>query len=89
MVLKIVFYSCIFLVAYIYAGYPLLVSLLARKKELNVEKAIELPMVSILIPAFNEEKSIGATIRNKIDLDYPRDKMELIVVSDGSSDQTD
>ena len=89
MLLKTIFFASIILVAYIYVGYPLFVYLMARKKDLIVEKESELPVVSILISAFNEEKSIEATIRNKIALDYPRDKIEVLVVSDGSTDRTD
>lgn len=47
------------------------------------------PRVSILIAAFNEEKDISATVQNKIDLNYPKDKLEVIVVSDESTDKTD
>lgn len=87
--MKLIFFSSLFLVVYIYVGYPLLVRLLAKKKSLVIKKAAELPKVSILIPAFNEEKIIEATIRNKIALEYPRDKLEVLVVSDGSTDHTD
>jgi cellulose synthase/poly-beta-1,6-N-acetylglucosamine synthase-like glycosyltransferase len=54
-----------------------------------VYKEDYLPMVSILIAAYNEEKHIADTLINKIDLDYPKDKLEIIVVSDESEDQTD
>jgi cellulose synthase/poly-beta-1,6-N-acetylglucosamine synthase-like glycosyltransferase len=47
------------------------------------------PSVTILIAAYNEEASIEATIRNKLALDYPQDKLEIIVISDCSSDGTD
>lgn len=48
----------------------------------------ELPMVSIVIPAFNEEKCIEESIRSIFILDYPKDKFELLVVNDGSTDNT-
>jgi cellulose synthase/poly-beta-1,6-N-acetylglucosamine synthase-like glycosyltransferase len=47
------------------------------------------PSVSILIAAYNEEKSIYKTVMNKLDLDYPKDKLEIVVISDCSSDRTD
>ena len=86
--IKIIFFTSLCLVFYIYVGYPLVVKLLSKKKSLTVKNAVELPTVSVLIPAYNEEKHIEATIRNKIALEYPRDKIEVIVVSDGSTDST-
>ena len=53
------------------------------KKE-NVE-----PAVTILIAAYNEEDAISPTIANKLALDYPREKIEILVISDGSTDNTD
>lgn len=47
------------------------------------------PFVSILIPAYNEEDVIENTIINKLESDYPKNKLEIIVISDGSSDKTD
>lgn len=47
-----------------------------------------LPSVSILIPALNEEKVIGNTIENILKCDYPRDKMEIIIIASGSTDRT-
>jgi len=47
------------------------------------------PMVTIVIAAYNEEESIGATIENKLALDYSREKLEVLVISDGSIDRTD
>ncbi len=48
----------------------------------------ELPSVSIVIPAYNEEDRIGGVIENVLSIDYPRDRLEVIVVDDGSSDKT-
>lgn len=48
-----------------------------------------LPHVSILIAAYNEEKDIVATLNNKLQQKYPRDKLEILVVSDESTDETD
>jgi len=47
-----------------------------------------LPTVSVIIPAFNSEKTIGQTLESLANLDYPRDKLEIIVVDDASSDKT-
>lgn len=48
----------------------------------------ELPAVSIVIPAFNEEKYLDAKLNNIRGLDYPREKLQVIIVSDGSTDRT-
>ena len=48
----------------------------------------ELPKVSIVIPAWNEEKGIAGTIQSAINLDYPKNKLEIIVIDDGSKDNT-
>jgi len=74
---------------YVYAGYPLVAVLLGRIMNRPVRKGAYEPVVTIVIAAFNEEESIGATIENKLEQDYPQDKLELIVVSDGSTDRTD
>ena len=47
-----------------------------------------LPSVAIVVPSYNEERGIAATLRSLIALDYPKDKLEIIVVDDGSTDQT-
>ncbi|RIB35630.1 MAG: hypothetical protein BXU00_00825 [Candidatus Nanoclepta minutus] len=55
------------------------------KKKKNMR---DLPKVSIIVPAYNEEKNIENTIKSLLSLDYPRDKLEIIVVDDGSKDRT-
>jgi cellulose synthase/poly-beta-1,6-N-acetylglucosamine synthase-like glycosyltransferase len=87
--MELVFWSSLALVVYIYLGYPLLIKFLAASRMAIRKDASEFPLVSILIAAFNEEACIEATLQNKIALDYPRDKLEIIVVSDESEDGTD
>lgn len=84
------FWLSLFLILYIYIGYPLVIKLLSELNRSITKKNEEyLPKVSILIAAFNEEKYIENTINNKLELDYPTDKLEIIVVSDDSTDKTD
>ncbi len=85
-----VFWTAVALILYIYAGYPalLVVLHLTRKPRLVRQKSIE-PPVSLIISAYNEEKVIEKKIRNSLELDYPPDKLEIIVVSDASTDRTD
>lgn len=85
----IVFFFCLFMSLYVYIGYPLLALIVSLVRNRAVKKADHLSSVSILIAAYNEEDHIGATIENKLKLGYRKDKMEIIVVSDGSTDRTD
>lgn len=83
------FIISIFLVAYVYVGYPLAAAFVGILRHRPVQRGACKPTVSIIIAAFNEESSIGATIENKLSLDYPKEKLEIIVASDGSADRTD
>lgn len=83
------FWLCLGLVLYIYVGYPAAVFLLARFIGREVRKADIEPEVTVLIAAFNEEQEIERTVLNKLSQDYPPDRLELIVISDGSTDRTD
>lgn len=85
----LIFWLCAFLIFYIYIGYPLLTRCYrAFGKSVSKERDY-LPAVSILVPAYNESREIRATILNKLALDYPKDRLEIIVVSDESDDGTD
>jgi cellulose synthase/poly-beta-1,6-N-acetylglucosamine synthase-like glycosyltransferase len=61
---------------------------LAIFKDKPVKKGIIQPFVSLVIPAYNEEMVIEQKIKNALSLDYPKEKLEIIVVSDGSTDAT-
>lgn len=54
-----------------------------KKKELET-----FPFFTAIVPAYNEERSITATLQSLVNLDYPKDKIEIIVVNDGSKDRT-
>jgi cellulose synthase/poly-beta-1,6-N-acetylglucosamine synthase-like glycosyltransferase len=88
-VMEIIFFVSLLLVVYVYAGYPAMAAILGALFRREVRKAPVEPAVTIVIAAYNEEKDIAATIENKLALDYPRRKLEIIVVSDGSTDGTD
>ncbi|MBC7428220.1 MAG: glycosyltransferase family 2 protein [Bacteriovorax sp.] len=75
---------------YSYLGYPLTLlffSFFSRHKILKNDQ--HLPEVSLLIAAYNEEDTISEKIKNSLELTYPKDKIEIVVVSDGSTDKTD
>ena len=71
-----------------YIFYPLSLLLLARKSPPPPEEPSEWPKISILVPAYNEETHIGAKIENCLALDYPPEKLEVLVGSDCSTDRT-
>jgi cellulose synthase/poly-beta-1,6-N-acetylglucosamine synthase-like glycosyltransferase len=73
---------------YIFFGYPILLSIIARLNKTPVIKKNILPTVTIVLPAHNEEKVIEAKIRNTLELDYPHDCLEVLCASDGSKDRT-
>jgi len=74
---------------YAYAGYPLLVWLVSRVRPKNVKRGNFEPFVTILITAYNEEKDIRGKLEDTMAIEYPREKLEILVASDGSSDKTD
>lgn len=75
--------------AYLYAVYPAILWLLARLAPRPVRKAPFTPTVSLVVPAHDEVSCIGAKLENCLALDYPSDRLEVIVASDGSTDGTD
>lgn len=89
LLVEVVFWISLFMLLYAYVGYPLCAMLLAWFVPQPVTKKTIFPSVTILIAAYNEEKYIKATIENKLDLDYPQNKLDIIVISDKSEDQTD
>ncbi|MCX7934535.1 MAG: glycosyltransferase family 2 protein, partial [Planctomycetota bacterium] len=82
------FWICAGLLLYTWLGYPLLLFLLERCLYLPVRKRPVEPRVSILLCAYNEEANIAGKIENLLSLDYPADKLEIVVASDGSQDAT-
>jgi len=92
---QMVFWGCIGLTVYTYFGYPLVLSLWAVFKRADAGSAVPAgaetgqPRVSLIIPAYNEETVIGRKIQNTLELDYPSDRLEIVVVSDGSNDATE
>jgi len=88
--LIIIFWLSIGGIIYPYAIYPLLLRILIMvkgKKEIDYPQIT--PMVSILIPAYNEEAVIEEKITTTLGIDYPQEKLEVIVISDKSTDNTD
>ena len=83
-----VFWLCLGCVAYVYVGYAALVWCLARLIGRQTKKGNIEPHVTVLIAAFNEAREIEQTVVNKLQQEYPAERLEVIVVSDGSTDGT-
>jgi cellulose synthase/poly-beta-1,6-N-acetylglucosamine synthase-like glycosyltransferase len=86
---ELIFWMCVGVLVYVYAGYPLIVLLVGLLRPRPVERADIEPNVTVLITAFNEEAAIAEKLENTLRIDYPSDKLEILVASDGSTDATD
>jgi cellulose synthase/poly-beta-1,6-N-acetylglucosamine synthase-like glycosyltransferase len=81
--------ACAGLLTYTYLGYPVLAAALARLWPRPIWLAPIEPSVSLVIVARNEERELGGKLESALALDYPREKLEIVVASDGSTDRTD
>lgn len=86
---QIIFWTCVALLAYVYAGYPLVVYLLSLAAPKPVKRGHIKPTVTVLITAFNEQDAIAEKLENTLQIDYPASKLEILVASDGSTDRTE
>jgi biofilm PGA synthesis N-glycosyltransferase PgaC len=90
--LVIAFWLSAAILLYTYLGYGVLVYLLAKLKQRKGAPDIlpdeQLPGVTVVIAAYNEARFIEEKIRNTFSLDYPQDKLQLLIVTDGSDDGT-
>ena len=92
---KWLFWSCLLLMLYSYAVYPLILAaacclqrLLRRKASEVTDTGEEWPRVTMLVAAYNEAAVIQEKIDNSLALDYPADRLRVVIASDGSSDAT-
>jgi cellulose synthase/poly-beta-1,6-N-acetylglucosamine synthase-like glycosyltransferase len=81
-----VFWTSAALIIYGYLGYPLLMYVLGQFVHQRTVPPAHPPRVSLLIPVYNEARTMRAKIANCAALDYPRERLEIIVASDGSTD---
>ncbi|PLX16577.1 MAG: glycosyl transferase [Salinivirgaceae bacterium] len=89
----ILFWILIFVLLYSYLLYPLLVGFLAiivgkNRKELHIPDEKDMPTITLLVTAYNEEAVVDAKIKNSLELKYPSEKLKLLWVTDGSDDDT-
>ena len=92
--LKLLFWIMLFIVFYTYIGYGMVLYILVRikrqfpKDKVEEQKALTFPDVTLLIPAYNEKDYVDKKMQNTFSLDYPKDKLKICWVTDGSDDGT-
>lgn len=86
--MKVIFWLSVSFIVGTYAGYPLWLYFRARFRGKPVHPAAVTPEVSIIIAAYNGAKYLAQKLQNLAEMDYPKDRIETIVVSDGSTDET-
>ena len=91
MIIEIVFWVLSATIVYVYAGYPLLLAAIVKAagREKPVPALAEPPTVTLVISAFNEADCIAEKLENSLAIDYPKDKLDVLVISDASDDGTD
>ncbi len=87
--MELVFWASVLILAYTYAGFPVLVAFWGILRRMRVRQEEVTPTVSVVVAAYNEEDVIADKLRNCLALDYPAEALEIIVASDGSDDRTE
>jgi cellulose synthase/poly-beta-1,6-N-acetylglucosamine synthase-like glycosyltransferase len=87
--LLIVFWLSLGLIFWTYLGYSIFLKVLSIGRKSHIRDESYQPAVSLIATAYNEEKRIAEKLENSLNIDYPSEKYEIIIVSDGSTDQTD
>jgi cellulose synthase/poly-beta-1,6-N-acetylglucosamine synthase-like glycosyltransferase len=86
---ELAFWGGLIFILYAYAGYPLILAVLSVVRNRSVLKGNITPTVAFIITAYNEERRIVEKLQNSLELDYPRDRLDIVVASDCSTDSTD
>ncbi len=88
--IQALFWFSISIIIYNYFLYPSVIILVAKYRKVDIELPdmddASLPTISFIVAAYNEEKVIRKKLLNTLSIDYPKNKLEIIVVSDGSDD---
>ncbi|MFT6754905.1 MAG: cellulose synthase/poly-beta-1,6-N-acetylglucosamine synthase-like glycosyltransferase [Urechidicola sp.] len=93
-ILKITFWSLLFIVVYTYVGYGVLLYVIIKiRRFFKVGKKVEVdysyePEVTLFIAAFNEKDYVAKKMKNTLELEYPKEKLKIVWVTDGSDDGT-
>ena len=86
---KIVFWASLGLLVWTHVGYPIAAALAARVRRRRVASSEIEPSVSVIVAAHDEADVIERRVRNLLELDYPADRIEVVVASDASTDETE
>ncbi len=84
-----VFMAALGVIVWVYLGYPIVLAVVARLRRKPVARDAITPAVSLVICAYNEERDIRRKLEECVAADYPADRLEIVVASDGSTDGTD
>ena len=89
----IIFWISLFIIFYTYVGYGIILFFLVKVKRIfsktkNINEVHFTPTLTLVVAAYNEERIIQEKIQNTLSLDYPKDKFNIIFVTDGSTDET-
>jgi len=85
---RTVFWTSLLITVYVYLGYPLVLALWARCCAKPVIHGSELPDVTLIVCAYNEDEVIEQKIQNSLAINYPKEKLQIAIASDGSTDNT-
>lgn len=87
--MQTLFWTSLFIIVYTFIGYGLIITLLVKlKTKTKVKEVYDLPKITFLVAAYNEEDIIEDKIQNCLQLDYPEDSVQFAFVTDGSTDGT-
>ena len=89
MIARLVFWGSLGALAWTHAGYPVAIGAIARLRPRPVRKEDVEPSVALVVSAHDEEAVIRRRVENLLDLDYPEERLQIVVASDGSTDLTD
>jgi cellulose synthase/poly-beta-1,6-N-acetylglucosamine synthase-like glycosyltransferase len=93
-ILKIAFWTLLFVIVYTYVGYGILLYFIIKIRRLfNIGKKVDIdpnyePEVTLFIAAYNEKDYVAAKMKNSLELEYPKEKLNIVWVTDGSDDGT-
>jgi cellulose synthase/poly-beta-1,6-N-acetylglucosamine synthase-like glycosyltransferase len=88
-VLQVVFWTALGALVWTHLGYPLFAAALSRLRPRRIAKANATPSVAVIVAAHDEEEVIAARLENLLALDYPAERLQIVVASDASTDRTD
>src|SRR2546421_507476 len=87
--IEVLFWASLGALAWTHVGYPLAAAAVARVRRRRVRREDVLPSVTLIVAAHDEEAVIEGRLENLLALDYPADRLEIVVASDASGDRTD